>query len=185
MKKDLLYKLWDGTKIFVVNGNEVRDQYDEDFLEGGHMRAGYKFIPEDEIWISSDVVENDEDELLAHEIFEWYQMKYEDKNYQKAHGLSEKFEEALRMVDTASKEFKSNTKFSGITSIDELLKKVGTEHIDYDKRYLVQRVIKDYEDTWYVDLKSFDDEDEADNYMWDLWSKDPIDSYRIKDLKFE
>lgn len=49
------------------------------------------------------------------------------------------------------------------------------------KRYLVQRVVKDYEDTWYIPLKSFDTEKEAEEFMNKEWDNDNIDSYRIVD----
>jgi len=111
IKKILIFTLYDGTKIYCVNGNEVRDVYDEDFLKGGHGYA-YKYIPKDEIWIELDVIVDNEPELLGHEIIEYYEMKEDnsitDEEYEKAHGHAESVEEALRTINQLHKDLASN-----------------------------------------------------------------------------
>ena len=108
IKKILIYTLYDGTKIYCVNGNEVRDVYDEDFLKGGHGYA-YKYIPKDEIWVEIDVIIDNEPELLGHEIIEYYDMKADDSmSYEEAHSHAESVEEALRIINKLHKDLASH-----------------------------------------------------------------------------
>lgn len=110
IKKILIYTLYDNTKIYCVNGKEVRDTYDEDFLKGGHGYV-YKYIPKDEIWIELDVIINNEPVLLGHEIIEYYEMKQDnsttDEEYNKAHNHAESVEAALRIINRLHKELAS------------------------------------------------------------------------------
>lgn len=84
--KQLFGKIWDGTTIWVVLGTFVRDNYDVDFVMGGHGLVYAKYIPKDEIWLE-DMARSEDDALdLAHEIVEYILIKYGPlKNYDKAH----------------------------------------------------------------------------------------------------
>ncbi len=97
IKKKFLCKLWDGTKVFVVEGKIIRDDYDNDFLLGRHGYV-YKYIPKDEIWVEDEIIMDNEPEILAHELFEWYLMKYHDMKYKEAHKMASNFEKTLRDV---------------------------------------------------------------------------------------
>lgn len=97
LNKVFLRKMWDGTKVYMISGKFVRDTYDNDYLLGGHGYV-YKYIPKDEIWIEDVILNDHEPEILAHELFEWYMMKYHKKRYPEAHKIASDFEKALREI---------------------------------------------------------------------------------------
>jgi hypothetical protein len=94
LNKRLINTIWDSIKIFIVDGAYVRDNYDADFLLGGHYVV-YKFIPENEIWIEAA---DDMEENLAHELFELLLMKYCKIGYNEAHLKALSIEKVLRQV---------------------------------------------------------------------------------------
>ncbi|HTY43809.1 MAG TPA: hypothetical protein VMC80_01050 [Patescibacteria group bacterium] len=61
-------------KVWIVNGESVRDIFFLDFTEGGHGFV-YPFIPKDEIWIDDDVEPNEIKFILLHELHERNLMK--------------------------------------------------------------------------------------------------------------
>lgn len=95
--KELLDELRDGTKIYIVDGEHVRDNLDEQFTEGGHSEV-YSFIPKSEIWVEHLESPSDMKENLTHELFEYYEMKEEENSYEKAHELASDIENALRRI---------------------------------------------------------------------------------------
>jgi len=99
-KDDVRIKLWkklpkSGLKIYVVDGEAVRDQLNVDFTEGGHSLR-YDFIPRKEIWIDNDVAPKERKYILAHEIFELGAMQKNGGDYDKAHKAASKYEKELR-----------------------------------------------------------------------------------------
>ena len=83
-------------KLFLVNGGYIRDNLTVDFVWGGHGYA-YDFIPNNEIWVERhDTDEHDLIGILAHEIFEFMQMRDKGLKYEKAHALASKFEAKIR-----------------------------------------------------------------------------------------
>jgi hypothetical protein len=54
-----------GLKVFLVNGNYIRNQIDSDFVQG----TGYnsKFIPKGEMWIDSSMPQDEWPHLVLHE----------------------------------------------------------------------------------------------------------------------
>lgn len=56
-------------KIWVVDGELVRDKYFIDFTEGGHDKV-YSFVPKGEIWIDDDLSFRERKFVLLHEIHE-------------------------------------------------------------------------------------------------------------------
>jgi hypothetical protein len=64
----------DKIKVWIVNGEAVRDMFFLDFVEGGHGYV-YPFIPKDEIWIDDDVEPNEIKFVLLHEAHERNLMK--------------------------------------------------------------------------------------------------------------
>lgn len=77
-------------KIWIVDGELVRDLLFIEFTEGGHGLA-YSFIPKDEIWIDDDVLEKERKFILLHEMYERNLMDGGMK-YEKAHKKASEIE---------------------------------------------------------------------------------------------
>lgn len=72
-----------GLKIFLVNGEFVRDNLDIEFtMFSDHLDNG--FIPENEVWIDCRLSQNDVEAMIHHEIVEIRLMK-EGMPYEEAH----------------------------------------------------------------------------------------------------
>ena len=69
LRKSLLKKYSKKIKVWIVNGELVRDLFFVDFTEGGHGYV-YPFIPHDEIWIDDDVNPRERKVILLHELHE-------------------------------------------------------------------------------------------------------------------
>jgi hypothetical protein len=67
--KKLLRKYSGKIKVWVVNGELIRDLFFLDFTEGGHDKV-YNFIPENEVWIDDDVTSKERKFVLLHELHE-------------------------------------------------------------------------------------------------------------------
>lgn len=95
--KQFIHKLWDGTEVFLVDGDWVRDNMNDEFIGGGH---GFQddYIPEDEIW--SEFVRDpvDNKEILIHEIIEYIFMKYFHKKYDDSHEIANSVEDTIRRL---------------------------------------------------------------------------------------
>jgi hypothetical protein len=95
--KQFIHKLWDGTKVFLVDGDWVRDNMNDEFIGGGH---GFQddYIPENEIW--SELVKDpvDNKEILIHEIIEYIFMKYFHKKYDDSHEIANSVEDTIRRL---------------------------------------------------------------------------------------
>jgi hypothetical protein len=77
-------------KVWVVNGELVRDLFFLDFTEGGHDKV-YGFIPEKEIWIDDDLELDERKFVILHELHERNLMS-KGKDYCSAHKSSSKIE---------------------------------------------------------------------------------------------
>lgn len=73
-------------EICIINGRVVRDAYFIDFTEGGHHFV-YQFVPVSEVWLDDDLVPNERDFVLLHELHERYLMA-QGKDYDSAHRSS-------------------------------------------------------------------------------------------------
>jgi len=98
-KDDVRVKLFkklpkSGIKIFIVDGESVRNQYNMDFTEGGHWLV-YNFIPKGECWLDNDVEPKERKWILAHELAEIGMME-NGLNYETAHAKASKYEQKLR-----------------------------------------------------------------------------------------
>ena len=83
-----LYRtLFDGTKVWLVNGEEVRNHTKTDFIEGGHDYV-YDFIPEGEIWIEDGLNAEEMPFVLYHESVERKLMKDKGMDYNDAHEIA-------------------------------------------------------------------------------------------------
>lgn len=87
--KKLLYHKGN-MKIWVVDGEAVRDIFYIDFTEGGHDKV-YKFVPHDEIWLDDDLSAKERKFVLLHEIHERNLMA-KGMNYNNAHKDSSRIE---------------------------------------------------------------------------------------------
>lgn len=100
-KDELLRKvhkeLWkDGpaVRIWIVDGELVRDLFFIDFTEGGHDKV-YAFVPAGEVWIDDDLVEAERPFVLLHELHERNLMK-RGMSYSAAHRESSRLELSYR-----------------------------------------------------------------------------------------
>lgn len=87
--------LEDGTKVFLVDGNYIRNNVDIDFTMGGHDYVYPKYIPKNEIWLDKDMAKNDFENTLRHENTERQKMIGGEK-YDKAHEIANKEEIKIR-----------------------------------------------------------------------------------------
>jgi len=93
--KDLLQKYsTKKIKVWVVNGEAVRDLFFIDFTEGGHGYV-YSFIPKNEVWIDDDIEPDEIKFVLLHEMHERNLMSKRMK-YDSSHASSSKIEYACR-----------------------------------------------------------------------------------------
>jgi hypothetical protein len=96
--EDVHEELWkrmeNGIKVWIVNGRKVRSVFDIDFTAGGHDHV-YEFVPENEVWIDSDIVEEERGYVLLHELHERNRMA-KGWPYSKAHAESSRLEYRCR-----------------------------------------------------------------------------------------
>lgn len=81
-------------KVWIVNGEAVRDIFFIDFTEGGHDRV-YNFVPRNEIWIDDDLMPEDIKFVLLHEIYERRLMS-KGMSYDSAHKKASHLEQSCR-----------------------------------------------------------------------------------------
>lgn len=74
LKKELVKSI-EGIKIYLVNGEHVRNKYDVNFTQGGHDLV-YGYIPDNEIWIDNSLMAKERDEVIFHEMRERNSMSY-------------------------------------------------------------------------------------------------------------
>jgi hypothetical protein len=91
---DVHVRLWkkldDGVSVWIVSGRLVRSVFDIDFTAGGHDYV-YEFVPENEVWIDDDIVDEERGYVLLHELHERNRMA-EGWPYEKAHAESSRLE---------------------------------------------------------------------------------------------
>jgi len=86
-----LYCDVDDQKVYLINGEKVRDLYKTDFCCGGNDQVYHKWIPRNEIWIEKDLTEKEEIPItILHEFVERTLMKYKRYSYDKAHTIATK-----------------------------------------------------------------------------------------------
>lgn len=72
-----------GLNVWLVDGKAVREQFNEDFIGGGHHYV-YDFVPENDIWLENTLVKDEIPFFLLHEMHEENKMR-SGAEYQKAH----------------------------------------------------------------------------------------------------
>jgi hypothetical protein len=95
ISKKLDCTLTDGTKVYIVDGAEIRNTFDVKFYGGGHGYV-YDFISKDEIWVEGMKDPTETRFFKDHEIDEYKDMKYEHKPYDEAHEKASKYEAEKR-----------------------------------------------------------------------------------------
>ncbi|MBS1517005.1 MAG: hypothetical protein JSS91_02870 [Bacteroidetes bacterium] len=85
----------EGFKVWIVNGDEVRKNYFDEFVYGGNSQR-YPFIPADEIWIDNSISCEEFETTLAHEINERGLMERYGMSYEDAHDSSLTLEVKMR-----------------------------------------------------------------------------------------
>ncbi|MBU0650143.1 hypothetical protein KKG63_03030 [Patescibacteria group bacterium] len=81
-------------RIWLVNGELVRDLYFIDFTEGGHHFV-YDFVPYNEVWLDNDLTPAEREFVLLHELHERYLM-FKGWDYDRAHNSSSYIEYQCR-----------------------------------------------------------------------------------------
>jgi len=94
LKKRRVIEMFDGTVVYLVDGEYVRDNLDVDLIGGGHHFAYPSIIPKGEIWLC-DV---DPQPIATHEITEMLLMKYCGWSYEHAHEAANSCEAVIRSL---------------------------------------------------------------------------------------
>ena len=81
-------------KVWLVDGEQVRDKKDVQFTEGGHDLV-YTYIPKHEIWVDNSLPVNERDEIVLHEAYERNKMS-KGEGYEQAHREANKVEKKAR-----------------------------------------------------------------------------------------
>jgi len=79
-----------GVKVWIVDGELVRDVFFIDYTEGGHDKV-YSFVPAGEVWLDDDLQPSELKYVLLHELHERHLMT-QGWNYPKAHRSSSHIE---------------------------------------------------------------------------------------------
>jgi len=98
-------------RVWIVDGEAVRDLFFLDFTEGGHEFV-YSFVPKGEVWIDDDVREDEIKFVLLHEMHERKLME-KGMKYDEAHASSSAIEYHCRkhlneLDKNLNKEIKKN-----------------------------------------------------------------------------
>jgi hypothetical protein len=81
-------------KIWLVEGEQVRDKKDVEFTEGGNDLA-YRYIPKDQIWIDDSLKNEGRPPVVLHEVYERQRMA-QGEDYEEAHSEASKVEKKAR-----------------------------------------------------------------------------------------
>lgn len=84
-------------KIYIVDGNYIRNNIDIDFVGGGNP-SRYQYVPKGELWVEklSDGNKNDIDAFIEHEYVECERMKNKGESYDVAHEKASEVEKIIR-----------------------------------------------------------------------------------------
>jgi hypothetical protein len=100
--KKLLSSWGKKLEIWLVDGEKVRTLFFLDFTEGGHDKV-YDFIPDNEVWLDDDLVKEERDYVLVHELIERFKMAY-GMAYDDAHyGFASPLEKFCRKTKILTK----------------------------------------------------------------------------------
>lgn len=85
-----------GLPVYLVSGEQVRNQIDIDFTQGGNEAAYPGYVPANEIWIDDAMHSLDRIATIFHEIVERNLVLYGGIDYDKAHDIACKREIEFR-----------------------------------------------------------------------------------------
>jgi len=97
-KEKLMFDKKGDITVWLVRGEFVRDKYRMDFTEGGHDFV-YDFVPNGEVWIDDDLVPEERNFVLLHELHERSRMQTGWK-YDDAHASASRLELSAREGNT-------------------------------------------------------------------------------------
>lgn len=85
----------DGRKVYLVDGEQVRNLVSTGFIGGSNHEAD-SYVPEDEYWIEDTLQGMDRDAILLHEVTEAKHMREDDREYHDAHAIANRVEGEFR-----------------------------------------------------------------------------------------
>jgi hypothetical protein len=85
-----------GLPVYIVSGEQVRNNIDLDFTQGGNEAAYPGYVPAGEIWIDDAMHSLDRIATIFHEIVERNLMLYGGVDYDDAHDIALERERAFR-----------------------------------------------------------------------------------------
>ena len=92
----LYRRMPDGTRVYIVDGDYVRDSSgDVNYTEGGHGYV-YKYVPKGEIWIDVQLQSREIPLIVEHEYVEQHLMRDKGMPYERAHVIASKEEFKMR-----------------------------------------------------------------------------------------
>lgn len=95
IKKKYVETTSENIEIYIVDGHDVRMNFDVDFIGGGHHYA-YPEIPKNEIWLENLSPKSEIKYILVHEMIERLLMKHDKLKYSNAHIIANKYEKKIR-----------------------------------------------------------------------------------------
>ncbi len=103
--KKLIKKYSEKIRVWLTNGELVRDIFDTDFAGGSHNKVD-NYVPKNEIWLDDDMSEHERKFILLHELNERFLMS-KGLKYRLAHIKATKIEDHYRhhksKIDSAIK----------------------------------------------------------------------------------
>jgi hypothetical protein len=99
--KRLLKTYSNGLKVWIADGELVRDLFFIDYTEGGHDKV-YRFIPKAEVWLDDDLTAGERRYVLLHEVHE-RRLMAGGMDYTHAHRSSSHIEYTFRHHPTRLK----------------------------------------------------------------------------------
>lgn len=155
-KVDDIYRYFCGVKgnykIWIVDGNRVRQEIYKEFLYGGNEQR-YIFNPVGEIWIDNAISCEEYDLTVAHELNERHLMAKFGWTYQQAHDSSLALEQVIRRknLETCLSHEASLKKVSVLDSYNIKEIKTLPDSIKLQNIYRVPEGIRDGISIWVVD----------------------------------
>jgi hypothetical protein len=142
----------DNYKIWIIDGNLVREKIYKEFLYGGNEQR-YLFIPKGEIWIDNAISSEEFDLTVAHELNERHLMAKYGWEYQTAHDSSLSLELTIRQKNQEiCRAHEASLKKVGVTdsyNIKEI--KYIQDSIQIENVYRIPMGTRDSISVWVVD----------------------------------
>jgi hypothetical protein len=105
INKEFVCEMWDGVKVYLVDGDRVRNDKNVEFIGGGNHPADTDpknptgmDCPKNEIWVEKMLDPKEQIFILVHELTEYLQMRYHGLKYEKAHPIANSIEGAARAM---------------------------------------------------------------------------------------